>query len=108
MPTKTNILEEIRTAYRRALLALGQNPTTHVYDLDDSFLSAVSNRKEGKVLRRIKGLYCSLGFMRRRIFLTESLEKGSIYPFWYYGILSEKTYQAETREISRRAREVFA
>ena len=85
-------LTDLSGQYRNALLALGKSASTHIYELQDSYLLGVQDKEEGRFLGKLKRLYDTLTYLKKKIFLAESLEKGRVYPFWYYGLISEQSY----------------
>lgn len=99
------IFDDIQARYKKALLNLGKSQNTHIYDLREDYLGQIKGKEEGDFLIGVKAIYDSLGILARRIFLSESLEKGSIYPFWYYGLLSEKNMSMEANKIAKLCKE---
>ena len=90
---------KIKTKVRQALLALGNSPDLHIYEWNDDFLSERSFRPEARYLQRAKRFYEGLDPFQKRVLISECLEFGRVYPFWYYGWGSEPAYRKERKAV---------
>lgn len=89
---ETSTSKKIRVRYRESLLAIGQSPDVHIYDLRYDFISPRRHPKELRFLRKIKDFYFSLDFETRCLFLNECLERGRHYKFWYLSRYEDRTF----------------
>ncbi len=97
---------KLRYKMRRSLIEVGKSPDSHVYDFDEGFL-ARHRSKASIYLRRIKNFYDGLDAFKKRIFLSECVEVGRIYPFWYYGWMSPHSYRRERKAVITAFKEAF-
>lgn len=96
----------LKRAMRKSLIEVGKSPDCHVYDLDEGFLER-HRSKASIYLRKLKRFYDSLPALWKRIFLSECLEVGRIYPFWYYGWMSPPLYRKERKNVIAAFKEAF-
>ena len=97
---------ERKRAMRASLIEVGKSPDCHVYDFDEKFLEGHPS-KASIYLRKLKKFYDGLDYFKRRIFVSECLEVGRVYPFWYYGWMSPPCYRKERRSVIDAFKEAF-
>jgi len=83
-PDRESSIEILRAAYRQALVEVGHSPDFHIYDLDSSFLVRKQNLAAGRFLLKLYWFYLLQDDLSRRVFVSDFLEKGRHYPFWWF------------------------
>lgn len=96
----------LKKKVRKSFMEVGKSPDSHVYDIDERFL-AHNPSPASFFLRRLKGFYDGLDAFKKRIFISECLEVGRIYPFWYYGWMSPSCYRKERKSVIEAFKETF-
>ena len=92
--------------YRLCLMKIGKSPDAHVYSLDLDFFLAHPGKAADYILK-MRRFYDGLDEFKKRVFLSECLEVGRIYPFWYYGWMSEPVYRKERSAVIASFKEEF-
>ena len=91
--------KQLRNRLRRSFQALGKSLDTHIYDVTDDFLKRNRGKEEARFIKKTRDFYNSLNHIDQMILLSEWLERGRIYPFWYYGMLNEANYRKEKKQV---------
>ena len=97
----------LRKRMRKSLLDVGKSPDAHVYDFDLSFLKHHPS-SSSRFLIKLWRFYDRLDSLKKRILLSECLEVGRIYPFWYYGWMSDTRFRKERKQVISSFKEAFA
>lgn len=93
---------EIKNKIRQSLLFLGLSPDLHVYDWREEFFEGKKRCPEIDYLKKTKLFYDDLDAFQKRVLLSECLEYGRVYPFWYYAWTSEPAYKKERKSVLSR------
>lgn len=93
------VCHKIKDKVRRSLLELGHSPDAHIYNLNEFFLKEKQADPSARYLLKTKRFYDGLDAFQKRVLLSECLEAGRIYPFWYYGWVSEPAYRKERKAV---------
>lgn len=89
----------IKEKVRKSLIDLGHSPDAHIYNWNEYFLRQRESNPSAKCLLKAKRFYDGLDAFQQRVLLSECLETGRIYPFWYYGWVSEPAYRKERKAV---------
>lgn len=100
------VCAKLKRKYRLSLIELGKSPDAHVYHCDEEYLDR-HPCQASSYLRRVKRFYDGLDPFKKRVFLSECLEVGRIYPFWYYGWMSDPAYRKERKKVIEAFKEEF-
>ena len=100
------VCAKLKHKVRRCLIEIGKSPDAHVYDFDEEFLESHPSPASA-FLKAVKHFYDALDLTKRRVFLSECLEVGRIYPFWYYGCMSDPIYRRERKSVIASFKEAF-
>ncbi len=100
------VCAKLKRKVRSSLIELGKSPDAHVYDFDEDYLESHPS-PASLFLKAVKGFYDGLDSFKKRVFVSECLEVGRIYPFWYYGWISEPVYRKERKSVIALFKEAF-
>lgn len=75
--------------YRQSLIHIGMSPDTHVFDIDYDYLSSKGSI-QAKFLMDIIDFYLELDDFQSKIFISQVLEHGRYYPFWWMNYLKKE------------------
>lgn len=100
------VCAKLKNKIRLSLMEVGKSPDAHVYDVDDGFLEAHPS-PASSFLKAVKLFYDKLDSFKKRVFLSECIEVGRIYPFWYYGWMSDPIYRRERKSVIAAFKEAF-
>ena len=89
----TPFAEHIRSCCRRSLLSLGQSTNARIFSLPDSLFKDQKENPYARFLMSIKRHSESLDEFERRILLSEALERGLHYRYWYVSCIPEREYR---------------
>ena len=84
----------VGAVFRQCLINVGLSADTHVYDLPRFRIRRYHATPSGIYVLRVAAIYDHLPEMEQRVFLTEFLEKGRHYPFWYLEVCEPMEYKA--------------
>ena len=100
------VCAKLKRKVRHSLMEMGKSPDAHVYDFDEDYLEAHPS-PASIFLKAVKKFYDGLDSIKKRVFLSECLEVGRVYPFWYYGWMSEPIYRRERKSVIASFKEAF-
>ena len=100
-PDRESSIEILRAAYRQALVEVGHSPDFHIYDLDSNFLVHKQNLASGRFLLKLYWFYLLQDDLSRRIFVSEFLERGRHYRFWWFEYCPYDQFEATRNQVYR-------
>ena len=94
--------------FRDCLLSLGKSPDMHVYEMDDASMRFVRMGEEYRFVMSVVTFYNGLdSILKKRIFLTEFVERGRHYPFWHYEMIDTGVYKEMVEEVYQEFHKAF-
>ncbi len=96
---ETDKVSRMRQRYRLALMAVGKSPDYHIFNLSMDFLRNLKDSKAKRFLLSLKKYVATLDEDTRVIFITDILEGGRHYAFWYMDSYSNRVYEEKLRCI---------
>ena len=89
----TPFAEHIRSCCRKSLLSLGKSTNARILSLPDAFLEERKENPYARFLLSLKRHGQSLNEFERRILLSEAIERGLHYRYWYVSFIGERDYR---------------
>lgn len=84
---------------RQALIDIGHSPDFHIYDLDREELVRKSHLTAGRYLLDLYDFYMSLDPLDRAVFVSEVLERGRHYRFWWLSYFEPGEFLPALRNV---------
>ena len=94
--------------FRFALMNLGKSPDMHLYNIDEQSMGYSRISEDYRFVMSVVDFYNKLeNSIKKRIFLTEFVERGRHYPFWHYEMLDTSVYRQMVEEVYQEFAKTF-
>lgn len=91
--------EALRGAYRKSLLKFGMSTNSPISSLTKEELLSFQDSPERRFLLDMSEYYATLDPFERRVLVSEALERGLHYLFWYVSSLSDRDYRRLRKRV---------
>lgn len=88
----------IGSFYRQALIECGYSPDFHIYDLKKEEL-ALKKTPASQFLISVIDHYNTLDGLEKAVFVSEILERGRHYRFWWLSFFNEEDWFTELKKL---------